>query len=162
MTHPAKKARARGVYSVHTMTGAPALRRRLVGKAVVVSTTGGRMSGDPAKADTVVVSARAYADLLQRLEDAEDLRDAREIMAHTKPENFLSAAEARRLAIDGESPVRVWRKHRGMKVKDLAAAAGISATYLSEIERGHKPGSAKALKALAEVLEVDAASLVRA
>ena len=163
MTRPAKDARSRtrGIYPVSRVTAAPRVRRRLEGKAVVVSTGGGRVSGNLHKADAVIVAADEYAALLQRIEDAEDARAAREIMARTKPENFLSADEVERMVLDGTSPVRVWRQHRRIMVKDLAAAAGISATYLTEIERGHKPGSARALKALAEVLDVDAASLVR-
>ena len=162
MTHPAKQARtrARGVYSVKNVNSSAPVRRRLEGKTVVVSTGAGRVSGDLAQADAVVVAADEYATLLQRIEDAEDLRDAREIMANTKPEDLLSADEVERMVLDGTSPVRVWRQHRGMKGKDLAAAAGISATYLAEIECGHKPGSTRVLKALASALNVDVADLI--
>lgn len=66
---------------------------------------------------------------------------------------------AKRL-VKGASPVRVWREHRGMSVRDLASAAGLSAPYVSEIETGKKDGSISAMKKVAEALEVDLDDLV--
>lgn len=57
--------------------------------------------------------------------------------------------------IAGENPVKVWRSHRGMTARDLAAKADVSASYLSEIESGKKEGSLSALKKIAEALGVD-------
>ncbi|WP_288425579.1 helix-turn-helix transcriptional regulator [uncultured Agrobacterium sp.] len=57
--------------------------------------------------------------------------------------------------ISGENPVKVWRSHRGLSAKELAAKAGISAPYLSEIEGGKKEGSLSVMKKIAEVLDVD-------
>jgi DNA-binding Xre family transcriptional regulator len=42
-----------------------------------------------------------------------------------------------------------------------AAAAGVSAAYLAEIETGRKPGSAAALAKLAKALEVQIEELIR-
>jgi transcriptional regulator with XRE-family HTH domain len=60
----------------------------------------------------------------------------------------------------GESPVTVWRAHRGLKQNALAEAAGISKTYLSEIEAGKKPGSVSAMAAIARALRVGIEDLV--
>jgi len=38
--------------------------------------------------------------------------------------------------IAGDSPVRVWREHRGLTQTDLAARAGIDQATVSEIEHG--------------------------
>ena len=54
----------------------------------------------------------------------------------------------------GEVPLRVWREPRGMKAEDLAAAAGISAAYLSDIERGRVDGSLAVMARLADALDV--------
>lgn len=54
-----------------------------------------------------------------------------------------------------ESPVKILRLYRGMTQETLAAAAGLSRPYLTEIEKGRKPGSIKALRAIAEALSVD-------
>jgi len=54
--------------------------------------------------------------------------------------------------IAGDHPVTAWRRYRGLTARQLAREAGISAAYLSEIERGRKPGSVDAYRALARVL----------
>lgn len=68
-------------------------------------------------------------------------------------EEWVSADVVRRIAV-GENPVRVWRTYRGMKAGDLAAAAGVAASYLSDIENGKKPGSVSTLKRIAAALDV--------
>jgi hypothetical protein len=52
----------------------------------------------------------------------------------------------------GERPVLAFRRHRGMTLRDLATRTGIVVGYLSEIERGLKPGSAAALSRIAATL----------
>lgn len=59
------------------------------------------------------------------------------------------------LIIQQENPVKLLRHHRGMTQESLAAAAGLSRPYLTEIEKGRKPGSIKALRAIAVALSVD-------
>lgn len=56
--------------------------------------------------------------------------------------------------LDGTSPITIWRQRRGMTQRALAGAAGISASYLAEIETGKKPGSVAALMAIAAVFGV--------
>lgn len=58
------------------------------------------------------------------------------------------------LTLAQESPVRILRKFRGLTQEDLALAAGISRSYLTEIETGRKDGSIRALKAIADCLNV--------
>ncbi|HOO82539.1 MAG TPA: helix-turn-helix transcriptional regulator [Alphaproteobacteria bacterium] len=70
------------------------------------------------------------------------------------PDEILDALTARE-----ESPVKIMRKHRGMTQKELAALAGISRPYLTEIETGKKDGSIRAMKALADVLGVSVGAL---
>ncbi len=54
----------------------------------------------------------------------------------------------------GEHPLRVWREHRGMTLAELAQAADMDASYVSQIEAGKRRGSAKVLSAIAAVLDV--------
>jgi ribosome-binding protein aMBF1 (putative translation factor) len=108
-------------------------------------------------ADTVILSRRAWNSLQEALEDAQD-RAALRASKSGKPD-AISSALVRRI-LGGESPVRIWREHRGLSGHKLATAAGISPSYLHEIEAGKKPGSAKALKALAGILKVDMDDLV--
>ena len=62
--------------------------------------------------------------------------------------------------LDDESPVRVWREKRRLSQRALAEQAGVSASYLAEIETGKKPGSAEALRKLSRVLAVPMENLV--
>lgn len=70
------------------------------------------------------------------------------------PDQELVPFELVKSIADGEHPVRVWREYRGMKAGELAAASGLAASYLSDIENGKKPGSVKAMKRIAAALNV--------
>ncbi len=60
----------------------------------------------------------------------------------------------------GENSVKVYRDHRGMTQRQLAAAAAINAVYLSQIETGKRTGSAKTLAAIAGALNVNVDDLI--
>ena len=47
-----------------------------------------------------------------------------------------------------------------MKAGELAATAGIAASYLSAIENGKKPGSVKAVKRIADALNITVDDLI--
>lgn len=47
------------------------------------------------------------------------------------------------------------RKAQALTKRELAQRAGLSASYLTELESGTKPGGPKAVRALAAALEVD-------
>lgn len=99
----------------------------------------------------VVVMPR---DRFERLN--EDLEDAAALGAYrrTRGEETFPMEVAMRIA-GGESPVRVFRQHRGLTQDTLGAAAGISKGYVSEIEHGRKPGSVAVLRRIAAALGVD-------
>ncbi|MHC1547972.1 helix-turn-helix domain-containing protein [Phyllobacterium sp. K27] len=69
-------------------------------------------------------------------------------------------AEFANRILDGENPLRVWRQYRKMSARKLAAEAGISAAYLSEIETGKKDGSLSVMKHIAEILNVSLDDIV--
>jgi hypothetical protein len=111
-------------------------------------------------ADTVTLPRAEYEALIERSEEAEDLAA---VAAAEAREAALGKAAARadclpselvRRLSGGEHPVRVWRAHRGLTREALAAAAGESPSYLSEIEGRRKPGSFMALAKLAAALDV--------
>jgi transcriptional regulator with XRE-family HTH domain len=64
------------------------------------------------------------------------------------------------MVLGGESPVRIWREHRQITAKALAAEAGMPASYLSDIENGKKPGSFDAMARIAKALKVSLDDLV--
>ena len=108
--------------------------------------------------EQMVVLSKEEFDLMaanQFDEDAETLRIYRESMAAIErgedialPEAVWDRLEAR------ESPVRVLREFRSMTQKELAEAADISQSYLSEIERGAREGTLSTIKAIAKALAV--------
>lgn len=111
-------------------------------------------------ADTVTLPRVEYEALVERIEEAEDLAA---VAAAEAREAALGRIEARadclpielvRRLSAGEHPVRVWRAHRGLTREALASAAGVSPSYLSEIEARRKPGSFIALAKLAGALGV--------
>jgi DNA-binding XRE family transcriptional regulator len=63
----------------------------------------------------------------------------------------------RRLAC--ESPVKIWREHRGITQEALAKASQVSRPMIAAIETGHKKGGIGTLKKLALALAVDLGNL---
>lgn len=110
--------------------------------------------------NTVTLSRAEYETLIERLEDAEDLAavaaaEAREAaLGKEKVWADYLPIELVKALLDGEHPVRVWRRHRGVSADALAATAGLSPSYLSEIETGRKPGSLDAMIKLADALGI--------
>ena len=64
--------------------------------------------------------------------------------------------------LEGENPIRVWRKYRGLTQRTLATRVGINTAYLSQIETGKRGGSSKVLRAIAKALAVDLDDIVPA
>jgi len=57
--------------------------------------------------------------------------------------------------VDGEPPLKVFREYRAMTQEALADAANVSTGYVSQIERGTRQPSKKALSAFAAALGLD-------
>ncbi len=104
--------------------------------------------------ELVVLSRRDYDALLSRLgeEDAEDrmtlIRAAEARAEAPLPESVSTAI------LDGDSILKALRVWRGMTQVQLADAAGIGQSYLSELEGRAKTGSPETLAGLAQALNV--------
>ncbi|MFN7308094.1 MAG: helix-turn-helix domain-containing protein [Acetobacteraceae bacterium] len=81
------------------------------------------------------------------------LRREKILGVQTARADYLSGALVERL-LAGESAIRIWREHRGMTVTALAEKVGISASYLSRIENGHKPSGTDIRRAIGKALRV--------
>lgn len=102
-----------------------------------------------------------FADYLAMLADDDTAADRRSLaLVDEAPDAFLPVELADRI-VAGDSPVAVWRRHRGLTQARLAKAARLSQSYLAEIESGRKDGSVEALRAIARALDVDVADLLR-
>jgi DNA-binding XRE family transcriptional regulator len=111
----------------------------------------------PAGEALVIVPLAEYEALL----DAADIASADRIKGRVAAgvDEVVPAALVNRI-IDGENTILVWREYRGLTAAELAARAGISAPYLSELESGKKSGGIATLRKLATALKVDLDDLV--
>ena len=62
--------------------------------------------------------------------------------------------------MDGKRPILAFRNHLGITRQELSERTGLAVSYLSEIERGIKPGSASALARIARALGTTIDALV--
>lgn len=62
--------------------------------------------------------------------------------------------------LDGEHPLKVFRRHRGLTQKQLAQRTGLNATYLSQIETRKRGGSTRVYRLLAAALNVEIGDLI--
>jgi len=98
-----------------------------------------------------------YEDYLRLVEEAEMMDDVREYdkaIEAVKQGEELVPSEVVYAILDGENPIRVWRKYRGYTQRELAEAAGISKPYLSQIETGKRKGTTEVLSAVARALDL--------
>lgn len=105
------------------------------------------------------VTRPEFEALLDRVEALEDALDMQAAAATRETREYLPAEMVDRL-LAGESPVRIWREHRGLTLAALAERSGVGLSYISEIETGKKPGSVAAMRSLAVALGVDLDDLV--
>lgn len=115
------------------------------------------MTGNTARkaVETVTIPRAEYERLLRLAEDAED----RAALAAADPGDGLDDAELDRL-LAGESPLRVWRRKRGLTLAQLAARTGFGKSMLSQVETGGKTGSVELYRRCAEALAVDVDDLI--
>jgi DNA-binding XRE family transcriptional regulator len=117
-------------------------------------------------ADTVTLRRSDYEALIEHLEDVADMAALDDLEARLVSGgknalvDYLPGELVDRL-IAGESPVRIWREHRGLSAQALAKTAKLTASYVSEIETGRKPGSLHAMAKIARALGVPLEGLVR-
>ncbi len=105
--------------------------------------------------DTVTLTRAEYEALVERCDELEDR------LAAIDADNGARVPHEVALAIiDGKSPMCAFRNHRNVTLRELSEHTGIAVSYLSEIERGRKPGSASALARIASALGTTIDALV--
>lgn len=104
-----------------------------------------------------------YETYMRLVEDAEMLADIRDYdtarQSVAKGEELVPAEVVYAL-LDGGNPIRVGREHRGLSQAELATRAGISASYLSQLESGKRAGTTEVLVTLVTVLNLTLNDLV--
>jgi DNA-binding XRE family transcriptional regulator len=104
------------------------------------------------KPEWAIVPYDVYQRLVEEAEMLQDIRAYDEAKQAIEAGEELIPSEVTYAILDGASPIRVWREHRGLTQQQLAEAAGISVPYLSQIESGKRKGTTEVLAALAKEL----------
>jgi DNA-binding XRE family transcriptional regulator len=108
-----------------------------------------------------IVPFSEWEKIVDRLEELEDIRDARTISAaitageETYPHEFVKRLSSK------ENPLKVWREYRKFTLATLAKACGVSIPALSQIENGKRTPSVELLIKLSTALCCDMEDLIR-
>ncbi len=100
------------------------------------------------------------ADFIAMQNQLEDLQDEAVLKKALSTVEEFFPGEVLKALLDGENPVRVFRKHRGLTQKKLAEKIGVTQTTIADMESGKNKGSIETFKKLAEALDVDIDDLV--
>lgn len=104
--------------------------------------------------DTVTVSRSDWEGLLDQLDDQQDRKAIAASERGLGERVIFTAEETRRMVMDDVPALTILRERKDLTQAALAVSAGISKTYLNEIEKGKKPGSVEAIRKLAVALGV--------
>ena len=94
--------------------------------------------------ETVTMTRKEYDALVERNKELED-----RLAALEADDGVLVPHEVAQAIIDGKSPILAFRHHLGLTLQQLSDRTGLTVGYLSEIERGRKPGSTAAFRRIA-------------
>ena len=113
--------------------------------------------------DTVTIPRAEYERLCAAEDDFADLEAALAARARIDAgtEELVPADIADRL-IEGASPLRVWREHRGLSQSALARDSGVNRVQIADIEADRATGSVQTLRALADALHLTVDDLLSA
>ena len=105
--------------------------------------------------ETVTISRREYEALMERKGQLEDILAARNADDGVRVPHTVAVDIMR-----GKGAILAFRHYRGMTLRELSQRTGIAVGYLSEVERGRKPGSVSALARIAGALGTTIDALV--
>ncbi len=108
-----------------------------------------------------VLPYEVYTRMIEILEDARDIADAKEIanrIAQGKGEYYPS--EVVNAILDGENKIKVFREYRGITQETLAKKINKSIAMVRKLENGSSDGSISTIKAISDALKVDVEMLI--
>ena len=105
--------------------------------------------------ETITLTRTEYDALINRNEVLEDTLAAIEADDGSRVPHEVALA-----IIRGDSPILAFRNHNGLTLRQLSDKTGVTASYLSEIERGHKSGSASVLSRIARAFDTTVDTLI--
>ena len=97
--------------------------------------------------ETITLTRREYDALIERNSQLEDMLAAQDAAAGVRLPHEVALDIMR-----GKSPILAFRNHQGITLRELSERTGVAVGYISEVERGLKPGSTSALARIAGAL----------
>lgn len=97
--------------------------------------------------ETITLTRKEYDALVERNSELED-----RLAALDADDGIRVPHEVALAIINGKRPILAFRNYQGVTLQELSGRTGLAVSYLSEIERGRKPGSASALARIAGAL----------
>lgn len=107
-----------------------------------------------------VLPYEEYQRLIEEIEMQEGIRDYDTAKQALMEGEELVPSDLTYAILDGKHPIRAWREHRQLTQEQLAKAAEISKSYLSQIESGKRKGTTNVLVSLANALGLDVDDIV--
>jgi len=102
-----------------------------------------------------VIPFSEWQQMVDRLEELEDIADARQVSAAIAAGEETFSHEFSKRLVSGESPLKVWREYRGLTLDALGKLCGVSASAISQIETGKRSPSVELLANLSRALCCD-------
>ena len=102
-----------------------------------------------------VIPFSEWQQIVDRLEELEDIADARQVSAAIAAGEETFPHEFSKRLVSGESPLKVWREYRGLTLDALGKLCGVSASAISQIETGKRSPSVELLANLSRALSCD-------
>ena len=100
-----------------------------------------------ASEETITLTRREYNALIERNSQLEDM-----LAAQDADDGVRVPHEVALDIMRGKSPILAFRNHQGITLRELSERTGIATGYISEVERGLKPGSTSALARIASAI----------
>ena len=101
----------------------------------------------------VILALKDYQKIQNQLEELEDIKSYIQHKEH--PEDTLPFELVQDLLDSNNSKVKLFRQYKGLTISELAKAAGITESYLSQIENFRRKGTVDIYKKLANILDID-------
>ena len=113
------------------------------------------------KPEWAVIPYKEYIKIQELMDDIEDRKDIEKyVQAIESGEEQSIPGEVTFAILEGIHPIRAWREYKQITVRELAKRAGITSSYLSQIETGKRNPTIDTLKSIAEALGIDVEILI--
>lgn len=107
-----------------------------------------------------VIPFDKWQRIISRMEEIEDIQDARKISAAIAAGEETFPADFAKQLSSGKSRLKAWREYRKLTLAQLAKACGVSIPAISQVENGKRTPSVGLLVKLSKALRCEMEDLV--